>query len=103
MAFHARLTNHVSLGHAQTVIFDKVITNIGNSYNQHSGHFTAPYNGTYDFASTFVAYSTGTLHLQIIKNNNVISGGHAPSPLRGSGSGSGSLNAVVTLRKGPGH
>ena len=35
----------------------------------------------------------------MIKNDNVISGGHAPSPLCGSGSGSGSLNAVVTLMK----
>ena len=33
----------------------------------------------------------------MIKNDNVISGGHAPSPLCGSGSGS--MNAVVTLMK----
>ena len=96
MVFHARLTKHVSLGHAQTVVFDNVITT-SVSYNQHSGHLTAPYNGTYNFASTFVAYSTGTQHLQMIKNDNVISGGHAPSPLWGSASGS--MNTVVTLMK----
>ena len=33
----------------------------------------------------------------MIKNDNVISGGHAPLRLRGSGSGS--MNAVVTLMK----
>ncbi|VDI05781.1 Hypothetical predicted protein [Mytilus galloprovincialis] len=95
VAFHARLTQHVTLGTTQTVIYDHVITNIGKAYNQHTGHFTAPCNGIYFFACTFLQTST-SLMLQIVQNSSEISRGHAP---RG-GSIAGSMNAVIYLHKG---
>ncbi|XP_063438548.1 complement C1q tumor necrosis factor-related protein 3-like [Mytilus trossulus] len=95
VAFHARLTPHVTLGSTQTVIFDHVITNIGKAYNQHTGHFTAPCNGIYFFACTFLQTST-PLELQIVQNSSEISRGHAP---RGENF-AGSMNAVIYLHKG---
>ncbi|VDI23632.1 Hypothetical predicted protein, partial [Mytilus galloprovincialis] len=95
VAFHARLKPYITLGSRQTVIFDQVITNIGKAYNQHTGHFTAPYDGIYFFACTFLRPHNATLlHLQMVKNSNEISRGHAAS---GGGSQTGSMNAVVYL------
>ncbi|XP_063438549.1 complement C1q tumor necrosis factor-related protein 3-like [Mytilus trossulus] len=98
VAFHARLTPSVTLGSTQTVIFDHVITNIGKAYNQHTGHFTAPFNGIYFFACTFLRPHTATqLHLQMVQNSTEISRGHAAT---GGGSQEGSMNAVVYMHKG---
>lgn len=95
--FHAKVTSDTALGTAQTVIFDSVITNIGNAYNPQTGHFTAPHDGVYFFASSFLK-TTGTpaLHLQMVKNTDEISKGHASTA---SGPESGSMNAVVELKK----
>ena len=98
VGFHAQLTKDITLGSAQTVIFDKVVTNIGNVYNPHTGHFTAPYDGAYYFASTFLEKGNGYLHLQMIRNSDEISRGHAPSLT--SAAGAGSMNAFVLLKKG---
>ncbi|XP_076080424.1 heavy metal-binding protein HIP-like [Mytilus galloprovincialis] len=95
VAFHARLTNSITLGSTQTVIFDHVITNIGKAYNQHTGHFTAPSNGIYFFACTFLQYGV-RLHLQMVQNSSEISKGYAQ---RGDAA-SGSMSAVIYLNKG---
>jgi hypothetical protein len=95
VSFYARLTNNVALGTTQTVIFDEVLTNNGHAYNKHTGHFTAPGDGTYYFATSFVNYSRST-HLQMMKNGKDIGRGvgypdHAST---------GSINAIVNLKKG---
>jgi hypothetical protein len=48
VAFHALLTHAIvdpAVGH--TIVFDDVLTNIGNAYSKLHGVFTAPVNGTY--------------------------------------------------------
>ena len=42
----ADLTN---LGAGQTIIYDKVITNVGNGYDNRTGIFTSPKKGVYVF------------------------------------------------------
>lgn len=97
VAFHESLKPSVTLGSKQIVVFDDVITNIGQAYDQHSGFFTAPCDGIYFFACTFLRGRGVELNLQMVKNNNEISRGHAAT---GGGSQTGSMNAVVYLRKG---
>ncbi|CAG2233473.1 unnamed protein product [Mytilus edulis] len=96
VAFHVRLTQYVTLGSAQTVIFDHVITNIGKAYNQHTGHFTAPFNGIYVFACTFLQTGGTAVHLQMVNNSSEISRGHGAN----GGGVAGSMNAVIYLKKG---
>ena len=44
--------NELSIGPHDTLLFDHVETNIGNSYNGHTGAFIAPINGVYMFFYT---------------------------------------------------
>ena len=95
VSFYARLSNHVALGTTQTVIFDEVVSNNGHAYNKHTGHFTAPRDGAYYFATSFLN-NGGRVHLQMMKNEQDIGRGQA-YPDHGS---SGSIHAIVNLRKG---
>ncbi|XP_071140896.1 complement C1q tumor necrosis factor-related protein 3-like [Mytilus edulis] len=98
VAFHARLSTDVTLGSSQTVIFDDVITNIGSAYDFRTGHFSAPNDGVYFFASTFLkTHRSSSLHLQMMKNNDMISKGHAAP---GGYAEAGSMNAIVSLKRG---
>ncbi|XP_071125818.1 protein BCAP-like [Mytilus edulis] len=47
VGFNAVLTHDVSLGPHQTLVFDTVITNVGQAYEPRDGQFSAPYSGLY--------------------------------------------------------
>ena len=50
IAFYVGLTkNFGPVSEHTDIIFDRVITNIGASYEPHTGRFTAPINGVYQF------------------------------------------------------
>lgn len=49
VAFSAGLTHDLTLLHAETVVYDKIYTNIGSSYNATSGVFTCVVPGLYVF------------------------------------------------------
>ncbi|XP_045190996.1 complement C1q tumor necrosis factor-related protein 3-like isoform X2 [Mercenaria mercenaria] len=56
VAFQASLTiESASFKLYDTIIFNSVITNIGNAYNKHTGIFTAPVSGTYTFNTNIVS------------------------------------------------
>lgn len=50
VAFTARLSNDTELASIETVIFDNILLNSENAYNERNGQFTAPVAGTYQFA-----------------------------------------------------
>jgi len=95
VSFYARLTKHLALGTTQTVIFDEVVTNNGHAYNKHTGHFTAPRDGTYYFATSFLNFG-GSTHLQMMKNDKDIGRGVSYPDFQSTGS----INAIVNLIKG---
>lgn len=50
VAFFAGLSDNVGpTAEPVDVIFDRVITNVGEAYDVSTGRFTAPVNGTYTF------------------------------------------------------
>ncbi|XP_052083645.1 complement C1q-like protein 2 [Mytilus californianus] len=92
IGFHAELSNTITLSSTQTLNFERVITNIGNGYNNHTGMFTATDNGLYFFMASFIPEGSSRAHLEMIKNSVVIA--------RGRAHGSGSMQAVVKLMTG---
>jgi C1q domain len=50
VAFFVGLSDNLGPVKEQTtVIFDRIVTNIGDAFNPQTGRFTAPINGTYQF------------------------------------------------------
>ena len=69
----------LELGGGQTVIYDKVLTNDGNGYDDRTGVFTCPVAGTYLFVVD--SHSRGPTWLHIYLNKTIVatlhvSGGH---------------------------
>ncbi|KAH3864519.1 hypothetical protein DPMN_027539 [Dreissena polymorpha] len=73
VAFYAQSTHgRINVGEHQTIVFDQVVTNVGNAYNKFSGMFTAPVSGTYAiFWSTFNGHHTHLLS-ELVHNANVV-------------------------------
>ena len=51
------------------MVFNAVLSNIGNGYNPKTGVFTAPIDGTYVFYVAAVEYEKQHLRLDILINN----------------------------------
>ena len=50
MAFFVGLTSNVGpISQHADIVFDRVVTNVGNAYDEDTGRFTSPVNGTYQF------------------------------------------------------
>ncbi|XP_060575872.1 uncharacterized protein LOC132733278 isoform X2 [Ruditapes philippinarum] len=70
VAFYATIGQH-HIAHAgtnQTIVFDDVITNLGNAYSKFAGDFRAPVGGTYVFSVTLMAYAANSAHYRFVKN-----------------------------------
>ena len=55
------------LGAGQTVIYDEVLTNEGNGYDDRTGVFKCPYAGTYIFVVDALSPQATWLHLYLNK------------------------------------
>lgn len=81
VAFTAHMSGTgVNVGASGPFIFDVVTTNIGDSYNNHSGIFVAPYDGVYVFS--FIMINDGdapTIHAQIERDGEVLGVGTSDS------------------------
>lgn len=75
IAFTASISQSLTnLKPGQTVVYNLVETNVGSSYNQHTGHFTCPRSGLYLFTLTTLSESGKHLQLDLVLNGrNVIS------------------------------
>ncbi|KAL4226161.1 positive regulation of dendritic spine morphogenesis [Mactra antiquata] len=74
VAFYAHLGNHhfEHAGVNQIIIYDSIVTNVGNGYNDSLGAFTAPVDGIYVFSSTMVALQHRNAHSSFFKNSDRI-------------------------------
>ncbi|XP_045215463.1 C1q-related factor-like [Mercenaria mercenaria] len=69
VAFFAKMVNHLEHGGVhQTVIFESVVTNVGNAYHSHIGTFIAPVSGTYVFSTTLVSRHSNDARAQFVRN-----------------------------------
>ena len=72
VAFTAVLARgSIDLGPHQTLIYDKILLNVGGGYKIRSGHFEAPVSGIYSVSVTLLAQWTNRVELDLIKNGVV--------------------------------
>ena len=57
-----------TLGGGDTLIFDEVVTNVGNVYDKNQGFFTAPVNGLYSLSASIMSLLNAKLHCANLKN-----------------------------------
>ncbi|KAH3721011.1 uncharacterized protein LOC127855569 [Dreissena polymorpha] len=60
------------LGVRQNVLFDNMVTNVGNGYNQHLGGFSAPVSGMYVLMSTLMSMYGHNDHFRLVRNGNTV-------------------------------
>jgi hypothetical protein len=95
-AFHAYVNNAV--GPNQRIVYDVVVCNIGGNYNNTTGVFTVPMDGTYMFtANGFAVYqNTSYVMFSIRKNNNSVSYGHGYFASHAAGSSASYIAELVS-------
>nr|XP_011427276.2 heavy metal-binding protein HIP [Crassostrea gigas] len=74
VAFYAYLSTHDTTSSAihHIIVFDKVITNVGNAYHPHSGTFIAPRSGLYVFTWTIRQHGTSYHVTEFLVDNNIV-------------------------------
>jgi hypothetical protein len=99
VAFFAKMDKNLEhAGIHQNIVFETVVTNVGNGYHSHVGTFIAPVSGTYAFSATLLSFYHVNAHVAFVKNGQLIttmfvSGGEA-------GYDTTSQTIVLQLQKG---
>jgi len=74
VAFYAALQQLIPITQgSQTIVFDNVMTNIGNAYDSTTGVFTASTDGVYVFSATIKSSSQGNGYFYFYKNHHFFS------------------------------
>ena len=79
MAFSVTLKDYTTFQASETIVFDDVISNLGNAYNNETGVFTAPYDGLYEFIMTATVQSNGLAYAFMYVNGTQIGRARADS------------------------
>ncbi|XP_045195286.1 heavy metal-binding protein HIP-like [Mercenaria mercenaria] len=100
VGFFATLTQ-LSLAHLgahQNIVFDDIVTNVGNAYNNHQGVFIAPVSGLYLITTSILSGPNKEIWADIVVNGTEI------VRLNGRGTdgrhGNGAQTVVIALKKG---
>lgn len=97
VAFSAGLTHDLTILHAETVVYDKVFTNIGGAYSSTTGMFVCPISGLYVFQFHTLAHQDKSSWLELYHNAYYICSiyGHTANDYASGGN-----SVVLKLSKG---
>eukprot|EP00105_Crassostrea_gigas_P028212 XP_011449799.2 PREDICTED: uncharacterized protein LOC105343956 [Crassostrea gigas] len=88
----------LTLGGGQTLIYDGVLTNDGNGYDDRTGVFTCPLAGTYMFAVDSLSRKPTSFHLY--HNRTIVASLHVSNNLPSNTYVQISRTVILRLRKG---
>lgn len=91
-------TQRLSVEDRQTVVFDAVVTNVGNAFNAADGVFTATYGGLYQFSTTVMADNNGQIWCDFLLNGVPVARIYARAS--DSRHDQGSHTIILQLKKG---
>ena len=98
VAFSAALSGvKTPIGPKQTIIYDRVLTNVGHCFDEYTGVFKACIAGTYVFSVSAKSQSSHYIWLDIVHNGNVLC---RAMSYQTSYYTQGECMAVVALRRG---
>ena len=80
----------------QVLVFDEIVINEGQGYDNHTGVFTAPLDGFYNFNIHVVSYSKSLFHLGLLHNGRQVIDVHKSGDVN---YGSASNSVLVKLGK----
>lgn len=76
LGFSAKISSHLNgLGSRHTIVFDSVISNYGNAYDNMTGYFKAPEPGVYAFFANIMSEAgdgNEYIETEIVQNGNQI-------------------------------
>ena len=98
VAFLAVMESTVSLAEMQTVVFDSVVTNVGNGYDASDGIFAADYSGLYQFSASIMAEQGGEVWTYIRLNEKRVAMIYARASDQRHDQGANSV--ILQLQKG---
>jgi caprin-2 len=98
VSFSVYPAKHLTLGAAQTVIYDAILTNDGNGYDDRTGVFTCPVAGTYMFVLNSLSHKE--IYLHIVMNKNVVGTAHVSAANQGPSWQQISRTVILKARKG---
>ena len=75
ISFSARLEGQIPYSEGDKIVFPNIFTNAGDAYDNVTGIFTAPYNGTYQFM-VFSVGTTGTQWAWVTVNGERLAMSH---------------------------
>ena len=59
------------------ILFDSIITNIGNHYSVATSNFVCPFNGVYSISVSFYSGISGYLYIDIMRDDELLINGFA--------------------------
>ena len=87
-----------TVGANQIIVFENVITNVGNAYNADHGLFTAPSSGLYQFSASIMAHHSQEVWTRFTLNNKPVS--HIYARATDNRHAQGSQTIILELEKG---
>ncbi|XP_063442986.1 uncharacterized protein LOC134723297 [Mytilus trossulus] len=97
IAFSAGLTKNISLPSGTNVMYDKIITNAGNGFDQTTGDFVVPQDGTYMIHYNSLSELGMEMWLELYLNDQYINSAYGQAPHTWADAGN---SAILDMKSG---